>query len=112
MFASAFNQQPSPPVRKRLLLTTLFALLGTHAALAQAPAAACGAVSVSARGEPASYRWLALVKARGNWRSRVRTTPDLGAPYADWSAANDQVERCIDNAGSIVCTVSGIPCRR
>ena len=97
---------------ERLIVFVFAFLVCTHAALAQAPSAACAAAPVSARGEPASYRWLALVKARGNWRSRVRTTPDLGAPYADWSAATEPVERCIDNAGSIVCTVSGIPCKR
>ena len=81
-------------------------------AMAQTPAATCAAASVSARGEPASLRLLALTKARGNWRARVRVTPGMGAAYADWGAAAEQVERCIENTGSIVCTVSAIPCRR
>ena len=79
-----------------------------------APAAAgpsCLASPVTARGEPASLQWLALLKARGNWRARVRMTENMGADYADWNVAADQVERCVENTGSIVCTVSGIPCR-
>jgi hypothetical protein len=96
----------------RLIPLTSLCILGADAALAQSPAPACAAATFSARGEPASIRWLALVKARGNWRSRVRGMPELGAPFADWSAANDPTERCIENAGSIVCTVNGVPCRR
>jgi hypothetical protein len=77
------------------------------------PAAAktCADTAVSARGEPASLQWLAQVKARGNWRGKVRAMPDLGSSYANWGNADDQVVRCISNTGSIVCTVSAIPCR-
>jgi hypothetical protein len=90
----------------------LLATAGAGKVRAQQSQSACSETGISARGEPAGYRWLALVKARGNWRARVRTTQDMGAAYADWSAARDQVERCIETAGSIVCTVTGIPCRR
>ena len=93
-------------------LIVIATLLASGPTAAQTPPKTCTATSVSARGEPASYKWLALVKARGNWRARVRVTQDMGSVYADWSAAEDQVERCIDNAGSIVCTVTAIPCRR
>ena len=88
-------------------------MLAADAAVAQtASGLQCATTPVSARGEPASYKWLAAVKARGNWRSRVRGMADLGGAYADWSASADQVERCIDNAGSVVCTVTARPCRK
>jgi hypothetical protein len=56
-------------------------------------------------------QWLARRKARGNWRGKVRAMPELGPAYANWSNADDQVVRCISNAGSIVCTVTATPCR-
>lgn len=82
-------------------------------ALAASPVAAqsCAGTVVSARGEPASYQWLALIKAKGDWRARVRATPDLGAAYANWKLATDQVERCIKDAKSVRCIVSARPCR-
>lgn len=111
-----FCQRRSQPVERhvsrRLTFIVLSLLPGAGACVAQVPPGACAGAAVSARGEPASYRWLALVKARGNWRSRVRTTPELGSSFADWTAATDQVERCIEGDGSVVCTVTGIPCRR
>lgn len=78
------------------------------------PAAAqtCAANEVRAEGERASYQWLALVKAKGDWRAKVRALPDLGAAYANWSFAVDQVERCIKDAKSVRCIVSARPCRR
>lgn len=102
-------------MRRRLSISILLpaALLAcAPASHAQTAADGCGAAPISARGEPASYRWLALVKARGNWRTKVRGMQELGPTFANWSSAADQVERCIESGGSTVCTVSGRPCRR
>ena len=97
-----------------LVLATVLAtgLAGAPAATAQTAADTCGATPISARGEPASYRWLALVKARGNWRTKIRGMQELGPSYANWSSAADQVERCVESGGSTVCTVTGRPCRK
>ena len=99
-------------MRRHLTCIVLAVIAGSSEERAQAATDACSATVLSARGEPASYRWLALVKARGNWRTKIRGMQELGATYAEWTAAADQVERCIENAGSVVCTVSGRPCRR
>ena len=88
------------------------ACAGSHDVAAQSSGLTCSAREVVARGEPASYRWLAMLKARGNWRVKVRTLPGLGAPYANYASAQNPVERCIFNTGSIVCTVTATPCRR
>lgn len=66
---------------------------------------------VAAKGEMATFKWLALIKARGNWRSKVRTIPSLGADYANFGRSEDQVERCISDQRSVVCSVSARPCR-
>ena len=92
--------------RLALLCLIVLALPATSAA-----AATCATQQVSARGEPASVRWLALVKARGNWRTKVRGLPELDIAYTNWAIAADPVERCISNTGSIVCTVTATPCR-
>ena len=85
----------------------LMALHGGGAAFAST----CSDSEISARGEPASFKWLALVKARGNWRSKVRAIPALGADYANFGRAADAVERCISDSRSIVCSVKARPCR-
>jgi hypothetical protein len=76
------------------------------------PGVTCAQDEVSAKGEPASYRWLALLKARGNWRGKVRAMPRLGAAYATVGIAHNPTERCIFNTGSVVCSVIATPCRR
>jgi hypothetical protein len=84
------------------------------ACIASAPVDAqtsCARESISARGEPASYRWLALIKARGNWRAKVRQMPALGADYANWSRAANSEERCTTGSSGIVCTLTGTPCK-
>jgi hypothetical protein len=80
-------------------------------AAAPVNAATCAGSEVSARGEPASYRWLAAIKARGNWRSKVRALPGLGPSYANYGIAADPTERCVSNTGSVVCTVTATPCK-
>ncbi len=76
-----------------------------------AKAETCAETAVAAKGEIASYKRLALVKARGNWRSKVRTIPDLGGAFANYGRAADQVERCISDQRTFVCTVTARPCR-
>lgn len=81
-----------------------------------APSAAAGGVcanlSISTRGEVASFQWLAKTKARANWRARVRATKSLGEAYSSWTKAKGRTEAC-DNIGrGIVCTFSGTPCQR
>lgn len=72
----------------------------------------CVDTVISARGEPASFRWLARTKARGNWRSKVRMMPDLGDQYANWSRAEDAQEQCVSEDGKVVCKLTGRPCRK
>ena len=81
-------------------------------AVVPATAATCSDKAVSARGEPASLRIVARIKAIGNWRSRVRTMNDLGPNYDNWRRSQDKVERCIANGSNVVCTVTAKPCRR
>ncbi len=70
----------------------------------------CVADAVTVTGEPARYQWLALVKARANWRRRVRLNPNLGDRYANWYRAQDGVERCVSANAGVACTLSGRPC--
>lgn len=108
MDQSAVNRRRAR-VTAALLATVLAS--GLLVALPTASAATCSPTEISARGEPASYKWLALVKARGNWRSKVRAIPSLGAPYANFGRAEDAVERCISDSRTTVCTVAARPCR-
>lgn len=90
-------------------------LLAVAIALLVAPAQAaktCSEAVVSARGEPASYLWLAKTKARANWRRKVRATPSLGAEFASWGNAETSEERCITAEGGTVCIFTGYPCKR
>lgn len=106
---------PVPVTAKRALAhaTALAALpLVTFAVPDPADAATCAPTQVSAKGEVARFRWLAVMKARGNWRSKVRTIPGLGADYADFGRSADQIERCISDQRTIVCTVTARPCSR
>jgi hypothetical protein len=93
---------------------TLFAAMTSAVILAStgaADAAICADTDVSAKGEVASFKWLALVKARGNWRAKVRTIPKLGSEYANYGRAEGQVERCISDQRTTVCTVTARPCK-
>lgn len=93
------------------LAAMVFVFAGCFVSAGQAFAATCSDTEISARGEPASFKWLALVKARGNWRTKVRGLPALGPDYANYGRAADQTERCISDPRSIVCTVAARPCR-
>ncbi len=97
----------------RLTVTFLVTALFLSAAVAPASAAGnCAASPVSARGEPASFEWLAKTKARANWRSRVRGTKALGEAYSTWNRADNREERCAASARGIVCTFTATPCHR
>lgn len=76
------------------------------------PGKACSSEPVNASGEPASYEWLARIKAHSNWRAKVRVLPNLGDPYANWKNAESTTERCISGPEGTVCQFTGIPCRR
>jgi hypothetical protein len=101
------------PKRHRARRAAAALCLALLAMTAGPPAKAdtCSEETISARGEPSRFQWLAVMKARGNWRSKVRLLPELGAPYANFRRAAEQVERCISDQRTIVCTVSARPCR-
>lgn len=92
-----------------LAAATLIVSLGTHNAAA---GGLCANLPVAARGELASFEWLAKTKARANWRSRVRATKALGESYSSWNRAKERQEVCDNWGRGIVCTFSGIPCQR
>jgi hypothetical protein len=103
---------PSRAVRRPLVLSALAAGLASIPLTAAALAApSCAPAAVDARGEPASFEWLAKTKARANWRSRVRAMRDLGGAYSNWAQASASEEICIRSPRGFVCTTRGIPCR-
>jgi hypothetical protein len=71
----------------------------------------CAGMPITARGEPARLQWLALLKARGNWRARVRAVPSLGADYANYGRSQAAQERCVTSAISVWCEVTATPCK-
>ncbi len=95
----------------RGLLLAVLALGIAAGGTRSAGAAQCAAAPVSARGEPSVFRWLALTKAKGNWRAKVRRTKRLGGLYADWKRAQASTEDCGPDGKGIACTVTAIPCR-
>lgn len=96
---------------KRLgLALAAAAVIGSLVVARPARALDCVADAVTVTGEPARYQWLALVKARANWRRRVRLMPSLGDRYANWARAQDAVERCVSANGGAACTLAGRPC--
>lgn len=80
-------------------------------AAAIAPEPVCGSESVTARGEPARFLWLARTKARANWRRRVRAMTDLGPDFSVWGRAINTEERCLTGPSGTVCIFTGTPCR-
>lgn len=76
-----------------------------------AVALTCTGEPISARGEPASFEWLAKTKARANWRSRIRIAKNLGPTYSSWSKAEAKIEVCRRTPRGLICTFSAIPCR-
>jgi hypothetical protein len=76
-----------------------------------AEAATCTDQPVSARGEPARLEVMAKLKARGNWRAKVRAMPSLGPPYADFGRAKAASYQCSLEDGRHTCIATGNPCR-
>ena len=105
------NADRSRSYRATVIVLAMTSAVSISLATGSASAATCAETAVVAKGEVASYKWLALVKARGNWRSKVRTIPNLGGAYANYSRSEDQVERCISDQRTVVCTVTARPCR-
>lgn len=95
--------------------TTTTALLAAWIVLlahgGQASAETCGAAPVTARGEPSRYEWMARLKARANWRAKVRASTDLGPDWATWKLAKNTEERCMAGPEGTVCVFTGSPCR-
>src|SRR5262245_13077866 len=93
--------------------TTMALLVALTGIGLEAPAVAetCAPAPVNARGEPAGYEWMAKLKARANWRAKVRATTDLGPDWAVWKQARDTEERCVSGPEGVVCVFTGIPCR-
>ncbi|MCH9808120.1 MAG: hypothetical protein K0U74_10330 [Alphaproteobacteria bacterium] len=104
------QNSPSPLRSATGCLVVTLAILAT----ATSPVAAktCSSDPVYASGEPSSYEWLARIKTHANWRTKVRTLPGLGDPYANWKLAESTTERCFSGPKGTVCQFSGIPCRR
>jgi hypothetical protein len=73
-------------------------------------AGVCSAKEIVARGEEASYVWLAKIKARALWRRKVRSLPGLGPDYANWAHAQNTEERCLSGGAGTVCIFTGTPC--
>lgn len=92
-------------------MIALLTLALTAGAAEHAVAAQCASTVVSARGEPSVFQWLALSKAKGNWRAKVRRTKGLGGLYADWRRADSRTEECGPDGKGIACTVAAVPCR-
>ena len=98
-----------PAIRFLLLAAAAMSLL--TAASGPAAAATCADLPVTARGDPSRFEVLAKAKARGDWRAKVRTLPDLGAAYADWYKALAGEYRCSQKDGQHVCAAVAVPCR-
>ncbi len=81
------------------------------AAISQASATVCATDTITARGEPSRFAWLAKTKTRANWRRKVRLSTGLGAAYANWARAEDTEERCLIGPRNTLCIFTGRPCR-
>jgi hypothetical protein len=95
----------------RFLVSAALAVWLLTAVSGPAAAATCADLPVTARGDPSRFEVLAKAKARGNWRAKVRTLPELGAPYADWYRALAAEYRCSQKDGQLECTAVAVPCR-
>ena len=89
-----------------LLVSAIFIATGSPAVFAKT----CANVVIEARGEQSRFMWSAKGKARANWRSKVRRTPELGANYANWARADNTEERCLSGPAGTLCIFKGTPC--
>lgn len=102
-------------MRKKMICVTLAACALATVPLASAsadPAPACSDTAVTARGEPAAYAWMAKIKARANWRRKVRELPNLGPAWSNWYRAAETEERCLIGPGNTLCIFTGTPCKQ
>lgn len=102
--------------RRQASLAALAAVAGIGAVMlanmsTPAHATVCATEPVEARGEPSRFQYLARAKARAAWRTKVRRTAGLGAPYSNWPSARDTEERCISGDRIVHCIFTGTPCR-
>lgn len=95
----------------RKITMPLLMALAVTGPQASAYAQTCAPTPVTARGEPSRYEWMARLKARANWRAKVRATTDLGPDWAVWKQARDTEERCMAGPEGAVCIFTGTPCR-
>lgn len=94
----------------RLPSITVFAAILMSAGASAANAKTCADAAIEARGEQSRFMWSAKGKARANWRSKVRRTPQLGAKYANWARAENTEERCLSGPAGTLCIFKGTPC--
>jgi hypothetical protein len=100
----------TPTMTTRLTLTAIATAMLLTAMSCATIAATCAGEAVEARGEQSRFVWLAKTKARANWRTKVRRTPNLGAPYANWARAMNTDERCLTGPNGTLCIFTGFPC--
>ncbi len=100
-------------IRMPAIFLTAFGFLSLIACALGGPAeaATCADQPVSARGDPSRFEVLAKLKARGNWRAKVRAMPTLGAAYADFNRAQATSYQCTLEDGRHTCIAIGNPCR-
>ncbi len=92
------------------VIVTVVLIAAASIQAAPARAGTCAAAAIEARGEQSRFVWLAKTKARANWRRKVRATPGLGAPYANWARAQTTDERCLTGPEGTLCIFTGTPC--
>jgi hypothetical protein len=97
-------------MKTRLLPTVAFGIAGIVAHAQPLLAATCAGAQIEARGEQSRFVWIAKIKARANWRAKVRRTPDLGPNYANWAHAANTEERCLSGPAGTLCIFAGTPC--
>ena len=95
-----------------LFISTLIFSIDPQAVAAEEPEKLCSNKIVTARGEASRFDWIARLKTRANWRSKVRAMPELGDRYANWYRAKDADENCASGPAGTVCTFTGNPCKK
>jgi hypothetical protein len=120
-FRSRPNRQRLPPVqrfgRDRPLVAgalgagALAFLALTGMTTTPARAETCGIAPVVAAGEPSRILTLAKIKARANWRAKVRALARYGGAYSNWSRAERTEETCTLHDGRYRCRAKAIPCK-
>jgi len=81
------------------------------AAAGTSNAQTCAVDPITARGEPSRFLWTAKVKARANWRRKVRAIERFGSAYSDWGKAAHSEEKCDIASEMYTCTAVATPCK-